>query len=89
MKTISTKYTIQKYNQHDGVITYLQQRIISSGEVFMFTGNPNAASWWTNDELQRLFELLPYFMDRDLVNEIAHFDYEVVDNHFNEVWMKS
>lgn len=81
-------YTIKKYNQLDGVDTYLQHRITSTGEVFMFTGNLNACSWRSEEDLQTLFDLLPYFFDRDMNAGVAHYDYTVVDNEFKEVWME-
>ena len=83
------KYTVKKYDQRDGVDTYLQHRITSHGEWFMFTGNPDSASWCPDGDIQKLFELLPYFMDRDVAAGAAHFDYDVIDSRFNEVWMKS
>ena len=82
-------YTIKKHDQINEVDTYLQQRISEHGEVLVFTGNPDIASWRPAEDLEKLFELLPYFMDRDLVGGAAHFDYDVVDNEFNEVWIKS
>lgn len=83
------RYTIKKYNQRDEMDVYLQQCITSCGEVLMFTGNPQVAYWADKDGVQKLFDLLPYFFDRDIMNGTAYYDYSVVDSNFNEVWMKS
>lgn len=82
-------FTIKRYNQRDEVDTYLQQRITSSGEVLMFTGNLQVAYWTDEDGMQMLFDLLPYFFDRDMMNGTAYYDYSVVDSNFNEVWINS
>lgn len=82
-------FTIKRYNQRDGTYTYLQQLITSSGEVLMFTENPQVVYWVDEDGIQKLFDLIPYFFNRDMMTGTAHYDYSVVDSNFNEVWMNS
>ena len=82
-------FTIKRYNQRDGTNTYLQQLVTSSGEVLMFTENPQVVYWADENGVKKLFELLQYFFDKDMVNGTAYYDYSVIDSDFNEVWMNS
>lgn len=78
-------YFITKRNQQDDTTLYHQMRMLSNRNVIdMFTGNIQNASIY--DDLQEASDKMQYLADKDFMNDIYHFDYDIIDQNGNEVY---